>query len=29
VILDSDPTLSLEALRNPHLVIAAGRLVRR
>lgn len=29
VILDADPTLDLEALRNPHLVIAAGRLVRR
>jgi len=29
VILDADPTLDLNALRNPHLVIAAGRLVRR
>jgi imidazolonepropionase-like amidohydrolase len=29
VIVDADPTLALEALRNPYLVIAAGRLVRR
>ncbi len=29
LILDADPTLDLRALRNPHLVVAAGRLVRR
>jgi hypothetical protein len=29
VILDADPTLDLETLRNPYLVVAAGRLVRR
>ena len=29
LILDADPTLDLEALRSPHLVVSAGRLVRR
>ena len=29
VILDADPTRNLRALRNPYLVIAAGRLIRR
>ena len=29
LILDADPTRDLEALRNPHLVVSAGRLVRR
>ena len=29
LILDADPTLDLRALRNPQLVVAAGRLVRR
>jgi len=29
LVLDADPTLDLEALRSPNLVVAAGRLVRR
>lgn len=29
LVLDSDPTQDLRAARNPHLVVAAGRLVRR